>query len=223
MPTIRKCAQVGVNGAICKSPALRENKLCYYHNRDQQRRVVFQQARQMKLSKDFADYPAQQELLNPEILEALDLPALDDAASIQVALTSVYRALLSGHIDTKRGGLVLYALQIAAANIQNAVLRPLTNDQVAAEDAQPIAPLYPPNCAYFPVPNSPKGEKPPQRDANSTLGNLPRNDFKSIFPDPNHPIAQAEALAKANPAKNNGEPPEYFPYSGAKTNGKHAP
>jgi hypothetical protein len=132
---------------------------------------------------------------------------------------------LSGHIDTKRGGLVLYALQIAAANIQNVVLRPLTNDRVAVEDAQPISPLYPPNCAYFPVPNSPKGEKPPQRNANSTLGNLPRNDFKSIFPDPDNPTErqQREALARANPAKKNGEVADYFPYAGAKANSKHAP
>ena len=224
MLTIRKCAHVKTNGAICAAPALRENQLCYYHHRDSLRQVVFQQARQLKLSKDFADYPLQQEQLNPEILEALELPALDDPAAIQVALTSVYRAILSGHIDTKRAGLVLYALQIAASNIQNAALQPRVSDVVAAEDAAPIRPLYKPYSKYFPVPNSPKGKRPPQRDENSTLGNLPRDDFKSIFPDPDSPTEQEQlhSLARANPAKKEVAP-DYFPYAGAKVNGKHVP
>src|SRR3954465_5078022 len=117
--TIRKCSHAAANGVICKSSALKNNDLCFYHNRDRQRGVVFKQARQLKLSKDFADYPAKQEQLNPEILEALELPSFDDAAAIQVALSNIAHAIMSGHIATKRAGLVLYALQIAAMNIKN--------------------------------------------------------------------------------------------------------
>src|SRR5947209_19171636 len=163
MSTIKKCDQVSATGLICQSPALKKNHLCYYHNRDRARQVVFDQARQLKLSKDFADYPEKQELLNPEILEALELPSFDDAAAIQVALSNIAHAVMSGHIATKRAGLVLYALQIAAMNIKNAKMAPYNCDQIAEEDTHPIQPLYPENCAYFPIPNHADGEKPPQR------------------------------------------------------------
>src|SRR3954465_3794419 len=115
----KPCTQILSNGSVCASPALQSNDLCSHHNRAQQRPGVFKQARQLKLSKDFADYPAKQEQLNPEILEALELPSFDDAAAIQVALSNIAHAIMSGHIATKRAGLVLYALQIAAMNIKN--------------------------------------------------------------------------------------------------------
>ena len=225
MSTIKKCTEVAANGAICQSPALRNNDRCFYHHRDQLRKVVFQQARQLKLSKDFADYPAKQEELNPEIMEALELPSLDDAAAIQVALTNVTRAVMSGHIDTKRAGLVLYALQIAAMNLRDAKLKPYASDSVTTEDADPIRPLYPVNCAFFPVPNHPAGAKPPKRDANSTLGNLPRNDFPSIGLTP-HPVDEKvirDRLAYVIPPESNGVVPDYFPYPAAKGDAKQAP
>src|SRR5438067_4860687 len=130
MSNIKKCDHVGATGIICQSPAPKKNHLCYYHNRDRARQVVFDQARQLKLSKDFADYPEKQELLNPEILEALQLPSFDDPAAIQVALSNIAHAVMSGHIATKRAGLVLYALQIAAMNIKNTRIAPFQSDQV---------------------------------------------------------------------------------------------
>src|SRR5438270_1738317 len=166
MPTIKKCAHAGATGIICQSPALKKNHLCYYHNRDRARQVVFDQARQLKLSKDFADYPEKQELLNPEILEALQLPSFDDAAAIQVALSNITRAIISGHIATKRGALVLYALQIAAMNLKTAKMRPYSSDQVAEKDAHPIRPLYPVASANFPVPNHAERTPVPKPDAN---------------------------------------------------------
>lgn len=50
---------------------------------------------------------------------SLDLPPLEDAASIQLALIEVAQALAANRIDTKRAGLLLYALQVAAANAKN--------------------------------------------------------------------------------------------------------
>jgi len=49
----------------------------------------------------------------------LELPPFEDANSIQIALMQVVDALLHNRIDTKRAGLVLYALQTASSNLAN--------------------------------------------------------------------------------------------------------
>lgn len=59
----------------------------------------------------------------------MELPLLEDANSIQLALTQVLNALLQNHIDPKRAGLALYGLQIASSNLANGV------DLHTAEDA----------------------------------------------------------------------------------------
>ena len=48
----------------------------------------------------------------------LELPLLEDAASIQLALMQVTEALLDGSLDPKTAGLVLYSLQTAAINLR---------------------------------------------------------------------------------------------------------
>jgi hypothetical protein len=49
----------------------------------------------------------------------LDLPPFEDAASIQLALIDVAQALAANRLDTKRAGLLLYALQVASANTKH--------------------------------------------------------------------------------------------------------
>jgi hypothetical protein len=41
---------------------------------------------------------------------------LEDRSAVQIVLTEVLRALAANQIDTKRAGLLLYGLQIAASN-----------------------------------------------------------------------------------------------------------
>src|SRR5262249_55906591 len=50
------------------------------------------------------------------------LPLIEDAASIQLALNQVLRALQDGHFDLKLGALLLYGLQTASANLRNYAL-----------------------------------------------------------------------------------------------------
>ena len=49
----------------------------------------------------------------------IELPLLEDAASIQLALMQVTEALLHGTLDRKTAGLVLYSLQTASSNLRN--------------------------------------------------------------------------------------------------------
>jgi hypothetical protein len=49
----------------------------------------------------------------------LELPPIEDTESIQLALIDVVQALAANRIDTKRAGLLLYALQVASANAKH--------------------------------------------------------------------------------------------------------
>ncbi len=49
----------------------------------------------------------------------LQLPDAEDSASIQLALIEVIHALAANHLDPRRAGLLLYALQVASANAKN--------------------------------------------------------------------------------------------------------
>src|SRR6266403_1345548 len=135
------CNFIKTNGTICESPAMKDRELCYYHGRDKSRVENFQQARGLKSDDYMNGHPALQASLNPEIMESLEMPALDDAVSIQVALTNLLRAVCYEHISEKRAGLALYALQVAVSNLANLQLAITEGQKVATQDPQPIHPF----------------------------------------------------------------------------------
>jgi hypothetical protein len=89
-----------MNGTQCGSPALRNRRQCFFHERIQRERA--------KIAKDMS---AQRRF---------DLPLLEDANSVQVALMNAIQMLGAGRIDHKTAGLMLYALQTASVNLRNA-------------------------------------------------------------------------------------------------------
>jgi hypothetical protein len=72
-------------------------------------------------STEPARHPEQREA--PEHYSAetipLELPAVEDSASIQLALIQVLQALASSQLDPRRAGLLLCGLQVASANAKN--------------------------------------------------------------------------------------------------------
>jgi hypothetical protein len=78
--------------------ALRNEKFCRYH---------------------LVCGPSQIDISNSTDLNPVhfDLPLLDDATSIQGAITQVCERLLQKRIETKRAGILLYAMQVAASNL----------------------------------------------------------------------------------------------------------
>lgn len=100
-----KCMHIMLNGALCGSPAMRHARFCYYHKRQREQRLALE-----------ADN-ARNDRNSPFIL-----PPLEDAASIQVSLSQIMRLLLAGQIEHKTASLMLYSLQIATTNLQNATL-----------------------------------------------------------------------------------------------------
>jgi hypothetical protein len=97
--SIRRCQHIKVNGTQCGSPALRNQKHCYFHN------SWFQ--KQLDVNKYIPD-----------------LPTLEDANSIQVGLTEVMRLLIHSLIDHRTAALLLRALRTAAINLKYTSFEP---------------------------------------------------------------------------------------------------
>jgi hypothetical protein len=102
----RQCEHVKSNGEFCGSPALRGRHHCYFHLTHIGRRLRAERSH------------ARAEAASPESgVVRLNLPPFEDADSIQVSLMAVVDALLENRIDSKRAGLLLYALQTASSNL----------------------------------------------------------------------------------------------------------
>ena len=83
-----RCEHIRMNGRRCGSPALRGGKYCYFH--------------------DSVENPS----------GSYSLPFPEDATSLQYGVMMVIRMLISGHVEIKRCWALLYALQIASANLR---------------------------------------------------------------------------------------------------------
>lgn len=104
--SITRCQHIKINGVQCGSPSLRNRKFCFFHEKSRQRRLGMN-----------ANRPRCWHL-------ALELPLLEDADSIQVALMQVMRLLLSRRIEHKTAALLFYALQTASSNLRNTTFEP---------------------------------------------------------------------------------------------------
>jgi hypothetical protein len=113
--SIPRCQHIKVNGTQCGSPALRRNRLCYFHKTWQGSRIALGANRARRASAVF------------------DLPLLEDANSIQLALMQVMRLILSGQLDGKTAGLLLYALQTASSNLARTNFEPTIKTRVVID------------------------------------------------------------------------------------------
>lgn len=95
---IRRCQHIKTNGTQCGSPALRAGKFCYHHRECRPERVTVKGA----------DGKASRILV----------PLFEDAHSIQTMVRQVVMLMLEDKMDDKKAGRVLYALQIASANLK---------------------------------------------------------------------------------------------------------
>ena len=100
-----RCQHIKTNGLRCQSPAMKQRRLCYYHE--------------------------QHRLTHPGNLQ---LPLLEDANAIQMAIQQVVQAIALGTLDNKRAGLILYGLQTAAINLPNCDFEPGEDEQDEEEE-----------------------------------------------------------------------------------------
>jgi hypothetical protein len=87
---IMKCTHVKADGIRCGSPALRGEAFCYFHHHN-------------------AGYIARR------ASHKVEIPFPEDAASIQVGIYNIMRGVLDQRLDESRSRILLWALQIAAA------------------------------------------------------------------------------------------------------------
>ena len=119
----KRCQHIKVNGTLCGSPALRDQRYCYFHERFFQERM----------------------LLGAEIARntppTFDVPTLEDANSIQSALAQVMRLIVARQIEHKSAALLLYALQTASSNLGRTDFEPVMNDVVFDKQQAAETPL----------------------------------------------------------------------------------
>jgi|SRR5579863_6856196 len=116
-----RCQHIKVNGTQCGSPALRRNRFCYFHKRHHEERIAL-------YSDRLKNERAQDDRRRRNA--AIDLPVLEDANSIQVSLMQTIRLLVSGRIDPKTAGLLLYALQTASSNLSQTTFEPSRHEVI---------------------------------------------------------------------------------------------
>jgi len=102
--SIRRCQHIKVNGTQCASPALRDEKCCYYHIRYRRKSI--------EVNLDVQEHGT------------ITLPTLEDANSVQVGLAEVLRLLVTQQIGHRTAALMLYALQIASTNLKHTSFEP---------------------------------------------------------------------------------------------------
>ena len=103
---IARCEHIKTNGTQCGSPALRSKHFCYFHKRWRDTRVVLN-ANRARRSR-----------------AVIDMPVLEDAESVQVTLMQIMRLILSGQVEPRTAGLLLYALQTASSNLRRTRFEP---------------------------------------------------------------------------------------------------
>jgi hypothetical protein len=109
---IARCEHIKTNGTQCGSPALRRNHFCYFHKRWRDTRVVLNANRARRRRA------------------VIDMPVLEDANSVQVSLMQIMRLILSGQVDPRTAGLLLYALQTASSNLRHVNFEPVSRTRV---------------------------------------------------------------------------------------------
>jgi hypothetical protein len=116
---IRLCQHIKVNGTRCASPALRDEKHCYYHT--EWRRKSAKVNLKVKVEG--------------EKRRTITLPSLEDANSVHVALAEMLRLLATDQIDHRTAALMLYALQLASSNLKMTSFEPHPTTVVVDRDS----------------------------------------------------------------------------------------
>ncbi len=98
--SIRTCDHLKEDGILCGSPALRGQKLCYFHHRDYKR------------SQYAASAIRRADVLGPR------LPPMKSIAQIQAALYEIVTALAAHRVSHQRAGARLFDLQQAASALR---------------------------------------------------------------------------------------------------------
>jgi hypothetical protein len=103
-PTVPFCTHIHINGNRCKVPALRGRALCHFHDESEKRRRT-----SSRFTRRLADRNRR----------TINIPVLEDANAVQVALMETIYAFIDKRLDRKDASLLFYALQTASSNVRS--------------------------------------------------------------------------------------------------------
>jgi hypothetical protein len=118
------CRHIKTNGLQCHAPSLNEAPYCYFHTRLHQRHAGFRSASSTRTSYFIPG-------------RDIELTALEDRESVQIALSVVINALATGNLEPKRATALLYGLQLASINSAKLHLEPYAPNIVRTIDSSP--------------------------------------------------------------------------------------
>jgi hypothetical protein len=96
-----ECRHIKTSGTKCGSPALKGRAYCYFHFRAHQQRH--------RTVDHYAAFVAHK----------FDVAVLEDRAAIQLAISETVSAMANNYMDHKRGGKILYGLQLALQGMKH--------------------------------------------------------------------------------------------------------
>jgi hypothetical protein len=109
-----RCEKVREDGTVCGCPKMRGYRYCYAHERMLQTQS-----------------------------QKLELPALEDANAVQMAIMRVQKALIDDEIREKKAGLLLYSLQMASSNLKHTTFTESKKEVVTEMRESPSSPELP--------------------------------------------------------------------------------
>jgi len=149
LSTYPLCAHIKTNGRRCQSPALRGHPLCYFHRklRRVHRPAVTPEVELATWAPERVQYYKDHGLdplqcaAGATRLGTLKIIPLEDAESVQLAISSLFAAIAVHEVDPAHARNLLYALQLASSNARGLprdagprtpLLEPQPNDDFAA-------------------------------------------------------------------------------------------
>jgi hypothetical protein len=139
------CRHLKTNGVRCKSPALNGEPFCYFHLRLHKEHHRPLTAREIVDSRNL-QYDGYEEAVigggeDPMLIaraypnqNELNFPPLEDAESLQLAASMLFRAIAQGQIHLRRARLLRDVLRVAAASCR-LTIAPDTTQAIVREIA----------------------------------------------------------------------------------------
>ncbi len=177
-----ECRHIFTSGKKCESPALTDQSFCYFHSNTRKRPA----------RKDEAYEP----YIAPEDT-AHNLPPLEDADAIQLAISDVVLALAANRIDPRRARILIYGLQVASQNHRH-------RTAAAAKEEAPAQTVrethkHEDGTLIGPAKESPDPEEVAERKRPPSLGEILLREAEAMK-------AQAEAERQAEARRKAQEP-----------------
>ncbi len=115
------CRHIKTNGHRCQAFAIGSSAFCFFHRALHGGRRAASAARTLPLRPETVQYLLQngQSLAQYDPPPALNFPPLEDADSVQLALSLLFTALAAGQIEPEQARVLLYTLQIASYNVRS--------------------------------------------------------------------------------------------------------